>query len=147
MGTDVVLTAYALNDKNAEEAFTAAYNEIRRIERLMTDWEWPGQPRSDVVRINAEAGGKAVAVSDETIEVIVKSLEMSRLSGGAFDITYAAMRGLWKFDEDMAKRIPPAAEIARQRRLINWRDVIVDRVAKTVRLRRRGMRLGLGGIA
>ncbi len=147
MGTDVVLTAYTLNDKSAEEAFTAAYNEIRRIERLMTDWEWPGQPASDVVRINAEAGGKAVPVSDETVEVIVQSLEMSRLSGGAFDITYAAMRGLWKFDEDMEKRIPPAAEIARQRRLINWRDVIVDRAANTVKLRRRGMRLGLGGIA
>ena len=147
MGTDVVLTAYTPNDKSAEEAFAAAFNEVRRIERLMTDWEWPGQPPSDVLRINAEAGGKAVAVSDETIEVILKSLEMSRLSGGAFDITYAAMRGLWKFDEDMEKRIPAAADIARQRRLINWRDVIVDRAAKTVRLRRRGMRVGLGGIA
>ena len=66
----------------------------------MTDWEWPGQPPSDVLRVNAAAGREAVRVSDETVEVIAKSLDMSRRSGGAFDITYAAMRGLWKFDED-----------------------------------------------
>jgi thiamine biosynthesis lipoprotein len=147
MGTDVVLTAYTASDKSAEEAFGAAFDEIRRIERLMTDWEWPGQPPSDVLRVNAGAGGQPVKVSDETLEVIAKSLEMSRASGGAFDITYAAMRGLWKFDEDLEKRVPPAAEIARRRRLINWRDVIVDRAGKTIKLRRKGMRLGLGGIA
>ena len=147
MGTDVVLTAYTSSDALAEEAFGPALDEIRRIERLMTDWEWPGQPPSDVLRVNAAAGREAVKVSDETLEVIVKSLEMSQLSGGAFDITYAAMRGLWKFDEDMEKRVPPAAEIARRRRLINWRDVVLDRAARTVKLRRAGMRIGLGGIA
>ena len=72
---------------------------------------------------------------------------MSRRSEGAFDITYAAMRGLWKFDEDLEKRIPPAAEIERRRQLINYRDVIVDAKKHTVRLRRAGMKLGLGGIA
>jgi thiamine biosynthesis lipoprotein len=147
MGTDVVLTAYTLDDKSAERSFTSALDEIRRIERLMTDWEWPGQSPSDVLRVNAAAGKAAVKVSDETFEVIEKSLDMSRRSQGAFDITYAAMRGLWKFDEDLEKKIPPAAEIARRRRLINWRDVIVDAAAKTVKLRRAGMRLGLGGIA
>jgi thiamine biosynthesis lipoprotein len=57
------------------------------------------------------------------------------------------MKGLWKFDEDLEKKIPPAAEIARRRKLINWRDVVVDAKAGTVKLRRPGMRLGLGGIA
>jgi len=74
-------------------------------------------------------------------------LDMSRRSGGAFDITYAAMRGLWKFDEDLEKRLPDPAEIARRRRLINWRDVTLDERAHTVKLRRAGMRIGLGGIA
>ena len=79
--------------------------------------------------------------------MIQKSLEMSRRSDGAFDITFAAMKGLWKFDEDLEKKLPPAAEIARRRKLINWRDVVVDAKARTVKLRRAGMRLGLGGIA
>jgi FAD:protein FMN transferase len=147
MGTDVVLTAYTADDASAESGFGAAMQEIRRLERLMTDWEWPGQPPSDVLRINGAAGRQAVKVADETLEVIAKALDMSRRSEGAFDITYAVMRGLWKFDQDLEKKIPPAAEIARRRRLIAWRDVIVDQTAKTVKLRRPGMRLGLGGIA
>ncbi len=147
MGTDVVLTAYTLNDALAETAFVAAFDELRRIERLMTDWEWPGQPPSDVLRVNAAAGRDAVKVADETFEVIAKAQEMSRLSDGAFDITYAAMRGLWKFDEDLEKRVPAATEIARRRRLIGWRHVLLNPAAKTVKLRRPGMRLGLGGIA
>ena len=148
MGTEAVFTAWTSDTDQADQAFASAYAEIRRIEELMTDWERPGQPPSDVVRINAGAGAKqAVPVSDETIRVIHASLDMSRRSEGAFDITYAAMRGLWKFDEDLDKKIPPADEIERRRKLINFRDVIVDAARHTVRLRRAGMKLGLGGIA
>ena len=113
----------------------------------MTDWERPGEPESDIVRINKAAGKKPVKVSAETIEVIEKSLDMSRRSEGAFDITFAAMHGLWKFDEDMDKSIPLPEEIAERRKLINWRDVLVNAKAGTVKLRRAGMRMGLGGIA
>jgi FAD:protein FMN transferase len=147
MGTDVTLTAYTADDKDAERAFGAAVDEIRRIERLMTDWEHPGQPPSDILRVNAAAGKEAVGVAGETLAVIEKALDMSRRSQGAFDITYAVMRGLWKFDEDLEPKLPPPAEIARRRRLINWHDVVVDRQHGTVKLRRAGMRLGLGGIA
>jgi len=147
MGTEAVFTVWTDDTARADQAFAAGYDEIRRIEQLMTDWERPGQPPSDVVRINAGAGKKPVKVADETIKVIQASLDMSRRSDGAFDITYAAMRGLWKFDEDLEKKIPPADEIERRRKLINYRDVIVDAKAQTVKLRRAGMRLGLGGIA
>jgi thiamine biosynthesis lipoprotein len=148
MGTEAVFTAWTDDAEKADQAFAAAYAEIRRIEDLMTDWEHPGQPPSDVVRINAAAGKTAaVPVADETLQVVEASLDMSRRSEGAFDITYAAMRGLWKFDEDLDKRIPPQAEIERRRQLINYRDVIVDPKKHTVRLRRAGMKLGLGGIA
>jgi thiamine biosynthesis lipoprotein len=57
------------------------------------------------------------------------------------------MHGLWKFDEDMDHSIPAPEEIERRRKLINWRDVVVDARAGTVKLRRPGMRMGLGGIA
>jgi thiamine biosynthesis lipoprotein len=147
MGTEVTFSAYTGDADTAEQAFTAAYDEIRRLERLMTDWERPGEPESDIVKINKAAGKKAVKVDPETIEVIEKSLEMSRRSEGAFDITFAAMHGLWKFDEDMDHTIPAAEEIDKRRKLINWRDVIVNAKAGTVKLRRAGMRMGLGGIA
>ena len=147
MGTEIILSAWTADQRKAERAFAAGYDEVRRIEILMTDWERPGEPESDVVRINKAAGKQAARVSAETFEVIQKSMEMSRKSGGAFDITFAAMKGLWRFDEDLDKKLPPAAEITRRRKLINWRDVVVDTKARTVKLRRPGMRLGLGGIA
>jgi len=147
MGTDVTFSAFSADSDAAERGFASAYEEIQRVERLMTDWERPGEPESDIVRINKAAGKHGVKVSAETLEVIQQSLEMSRRSEGAFDITFAAMKGLWKFDEDMDKTIPAADEIARLRKLINWRDVLVDEKAGTVKLRRAGMRIGLGGIA
>lgn len=147
MGTEVTFSAYTADPAGAERAFAAAYDEIRRVERLMTDWERPGEPESDIVRINKAAGKRAVKVSAETLDVIRTSLDMSRRSEGAFDITFAAMKGLWKFDEDMDRTLPPAGEIERRRKLINWRDVQIDTQAGTVKLRRAGMRIGLGGIA
>ena len=80
MGTDITLSAWTDDEAAAERAFAAAYDEIRRIEVLMTDWERPGEPASDVVRINDAAGKEAVKVSAETFEVIEKSLDMSRRS-------------------------------------------------------------------
>jgi thiamine biosynthesis lipoprotein len=147
MGTEVTFSAYTGDAARAEKGFAAAYDEMRRVERLMTDWARPGQPPSDVIQINQGAGKKAVRVSAETLEVIEAALDMSRRSEGAFDITFAVMRGLWKFDDDLDNKVPPEPEIARRRKLINYRDVIVNRKARTVKLRRAGMKLGLGGIA
>jgi thiamine biosynthesis lipoprotein len=147
MGTDLTLSAYTNDDGAADRAFELALAELRRIEALMTDWPHEGQPPSDVLRINEAAGREAVKVADETFDVIAFSLDISRRSQGTFDVTYAAMRGLWKFDQDMEKKLPPAAEIAKRRKLISWKDVILDKAARTVKLRRPGMRLGLGGIA
>jgi thiamine biosynthesis lipoprotein len=147
MGTEIVFSIFTADAAKTDRAFEAAFDEIRRIERLMTDWQRVGEPKSDVVLINEAAGKRAVKVSAETLAVITKSLDMSKRSEGAFDVTFAAMRGLWKFDEDLDKSVPPAAEIARRRKLIDWRAVVVDAKAGTVKLKRAGMRLGLGGIA
>jgi thiamine biosynthesis lipoprotein len=147
MGTQATITIWTDDAARAQKAFTEAHAELDRLDHLMTDWERPEWAPSDVVRINRAAGTSAVKVDPETLAVIEKSLEMSRRSGGAFDITFAAMKGLWKFDEDLDPKVPPQDEIDRRRKLINWRDVIVDHGKGTVKLRRVGMRLGLGGIA
>jgi thiamine biosynthesis lipoprotein len=147
MGTEATLTIWTADAAAAKRTFAAARAELERLERLMTDWERPEWAPSDVVRINRAAGKSAVKVDPETLAVIEKSLDMSRRSEGAFDITFAAMKGLWKFDEDLEPKIPPREEIERRRKLINWRDVVVDPAARTVKLRRAEMRIGLGGIA
>jgi thiamine biosynthesis lipoprotein len=147
MGTEARITIWTADVPRAQRAIEDAHTEILRVEKLMTDWDRPEWGPSDVVRVNAGAGKQAVKVSDETLAVVEEALDMSKRSQGAFDITFAAMKGLWKFDEDLDPKVPPREEIERRRKLINWRDVVVDRKAKTIKLKRAGMRLGLGGIA
>ena len=86
-------------------------------------------------------------VSPETLDVVKKSLWVSKLSGGVFDVTFEAMHGLWKFDEDLEPVVPPADAIERARRLIDYRKIRIDDEAHTIRLDRAGMRMSLGGIA
>ena len=120
----------------------AAFAEIRRLEALMTTW----RDDSDVSRINAAAGGPAVVVAPEALDVIDKSLDFSRRSAGAFDISFYALKGLWRFDDDLTPKLPDPAEIRRRLPLINWRQIAVDRAARSVRLGRAGMAINLGGI-
>ncbi len=120
----------------------AAFAEIRRLEALMTTW----QPESDISRINAAAGKAAVKVAPEVLDVVERSLHFARISGGAFDISFYALKGLWRFDDDLSPTLPDPAEVKRRLPLINWRQIAVDRTAGTVRLGKPGMAINLGGI-
>ena len=126
-----------------EVAITNAYNEITRIERMMTTW----RDDSEVSRINAQAGIAPVKVSDETMAVLQMSQRASKLSGGAFDITFYAMKGLWKFDDDLEPKVPDAAAIAARLPLINYKKLVLNAKAHTAFLKVKGMRINLGGIA
>jgi thiamine biosynthesis lipoprotein len=143
MGTEVSITAYTDDDAGAERAIAAAFDEIDRLEQMMTTW----RATSEISQINANAGVAPVKVSDEVIEVLEMSARASKLSGGAFDVTFYAMHGLWKFDEDMERKIPPASEIKKRIALIDYRQVKIDPQAKTVFLAKKGMAINLGGIA
>src|SRR5258707_9074406 len=90
MGTLISFVVRTEDEEKTERALARAFDEIKRIEVLMTDWERPGEPLSDVVRVNKSAGVDPVQVSPETIDVVEKSLWMSRSSDGVFDVTYAA---------------------------------------------------------
>jgi FAD:protein FMN transferase len=146
MGTHILLAAYT--DDTFDEAalrgkFDKALAEIRRLEGLMTTW----RDDSEISRVNAAAGKAAVAVSPETLAVIEKSLWISGRSEGLFDITFEAMHGLWKFDQDLEEKIPSQAAVDKAKKLIDYRKIKVDHDARTVMLERAGMRMSLGGIA
>jgi thiamine biosynthesis lipoprotein len=146
MGTHLVLAAYtdpAHDEASVQALFEKAVAEIRRLEALMTTW----REDSEVSRINAAAGKASVPVGPETLAVIEKSVWMSGRSEGVFDITFEAMHGLWKFDQDLEERIPPRDAVEAARRLIDYRRIKIDHQASTVMLERPRMRMSLGGIA
>jgi thiamine biosynthesis lipoprotein len=143
MGTVIQITFWTGDEVAAARAARAVMEEFERLDRMMTTWT----PDSEVSRINAAAGVSAVAVSTETFAVIDRALEISRKSQGVFDITVGAFQGLWKFDQDMDGTLPTPAEVKRRVAMIGWRDVLLDRKKRTVKLRRKGMAITLGGIA
>jgi FAD:protein FMN transferase len=143
MGTDVRFAVLTDDDAAAEQAIEAGIAEVRRLEIMMTTW----RDDSEISRINAQAGVAPVTVSDETLEVIEASQRASKLSGGAFDITFYAMKGLWKFDDDLTPKLPPKDEIEKRIKLIDYKQIVIDRAKKTVFLKKKGMAINLGGIA
>lgn len=148
MGTFVQVRAYLPGPPSPQiEAevgpkLERALAEIRRLERLMTTW----RNDSDISRVNEAAGSAAIKVSPEVLDVVRRSIEYSRRSSGAFDISFYALRGLWRFDDDLTPVLPDPAEIRRRLPLINWRQIFVDDKAGTVRLGKPGMAINLGGI-
>ena len=146
MGTHVLLAAYtsaALDEPAVMTRLQKGLAEIRRLEAVMTTW----RDDSEVSKINEAAGYKPVAVGAETFAVIAKSLWIADKSDGLFDISFDVMRGLWKFDEGREEKIPSREAVDRARRLIDWRQIAIDENARTVFLKRPGMRISLGGIA
>jgi FAD:protein FMN transferase len=144
MGTAVQITVWTAEEEKAVRAIEQAFAEFERLNALMTTWTQD----SEVSRINAAAGnGEAIPVSAEVLECITRGQEASRASGGAFDLTIGGFSGVWKFDEDNDGAIPAPAQVAERRKLVNWRDLVVDPATRTVRLKRKGMKITLGGIA
>lgn len=155
MGTRVVLAAYttdSVDQAGVRKALEDAHAEIKRLELLMTPW----LEDSELSRVNAAAGKSAVVVGEETFEVIKKSLWISEHSDGVFDITFASMGKLWRFDRDCRDEMgceeelvamPDPAAIDKARRRIDYRQIVLDEQARSVMLKRADQKINLGGIA
>ncbi len=143
MGTRADLRLDAPDEPAARAAALAARDELDRLEAMMSEW----RPESPLSAINAAAGKAPVEVPAELYTMIARALEIARLSGGTFDPSWAAMKGVWKFGDAQDGSVPDAATIERTRRLVNHADVVLDPDKQSVSLKREGMALGLGGIA
>ena len=133
----------------AREAAEVAFAEFGRLEALWSTWI----PTSEVSRLNAAAGGEAVAVSDETFAVLRRARAGSEANEGLFDVTFAPLGSLWTFDTPPGRQgptrldhVPTVAEVAARRGLVGWRGLALDDTAHTARLERAGMAVHLGGI-
>jgi thiamine biosynthesis lipoprotein len=142
MGNRFEITVVTSGEDDANECIDAAVGEIRRIEKLLTTFD----DSSQTCEINRNAGIRPVKTDPEVFELIRRSLKISELTQGAFDITYGSIdKKFWNFDTTMTEL--PDPETAKQTvRLINYRNVLLDKEAGTVFLKEEGMRIGFGGI-
>jgi thiamine biosynthesis lipoprotein len=143
MGTELRLTAWTADEHGADAAFEAVSREMDRLEALLSNW----RPTSDVEQLNAAAGKHPIRVASELRDVLRTAHQVSEWTGGKFDVTWGAMSGLWKFDyQNQDNTVPDPAQMARQRKLIDYRKVVVDEDAGTAFIEREGMNVNLGGI-
>lgn len=142
MGNHFEISVVACDEAWADERIAAGVREIQRIEKLLTTFS----DTSETSSINKNAGVAPVAVSRETFNIIQRSLKLSHITQGAFDISYGSVdKRLWNFDPGMTQ-LPSPGVAKKMVRLINYRNIILDGEAGTVFLKERGMRIGFGGI-
>ncbi len=142
MGSQLRVAVWTASEDAAVAAIEQAFREFDRLESLLSVWK----PDSDVVRINAAAGGQPVAVSSDTLAVLDAAAQASEWTGGKFDITFGALADLWKFDHDQDNTVPDRRTIEARLPLVDYRLVHVDRKARTVFISKTGTRIHLGGI-
>jgi len=142
MGNRFEFTVIAANEQEGNVAINAAIAEVQRIENLLTTFS----DLSETSLINAHAGLSPVKVEEEVINLIERSIRVSEITDGAFDITYGSIdKRLWNFDPDMTS-LPDEATALKSVGLIDYRNVILNKEKSTVFLKNKGMRIGFGGI-
>lgn len=142
MGNHFEMTVVADDEKWAFEKIDKGVQEIQRIEQLLTTYK----DTSETNLINAHAGLSPIKVSTEIIDLIDRSIKISAVTQGAFDITYgSADKNLWNFDTTMTS-LPDKIVAKNSVRLINYKNIIIDKINSTVLLKEKGMRIGFGGI-
>ena len=142
MGNRFQLSVVGHDEKWAYDCIDAGIAEIQRIEKLLTTFS----EESETALINRNAGVAPVCVSGETFGIIERSIRISRITQGAFDITYGSVdKSLWNFDTNM-NSLPDAITAKKMTRLINYRNIELDKTDFSVKLKEKGMRIGFGGI-
>jgi FAD:protein FMN transferase len=141
MGTQVSITVVARDLDQGEAAIEAGMAEVRRLDAMMSLYK----DTSEITKINLAAGKRPVRVSPEMIEAVEQAAEISKRSGGVFDVTVGPLVVLWQMRLKEGK-VPTDGEIAGVRRLVNYRNIVVDRKASTIFLKREGMIMDLGGM-
>lgn len=141
LGSPFEVTVVANDTIQANAYIDSAIAEVKRIENLISDWI----PTTQISAVNANAGKTPVKVDDEVFELVQRAIKISNLTSGAFDISYASMDKIWKFDGSM-KEMPAEEAIKKSVAKIGYQNIILNENEKTIFLKMEGMKLGLGGI-
>jgi thiamine biosynthesis lipoprotein len=142
MGTLFRITLYAAEEAEASKAAMAAFERVEELEEILSSH----REDSELTRLPRLAVSAPQAVSRDLFRVLAQAQQISQLSGGAFDVTVGPLVELWR-EVRRTKRLPEAAELARARTAVGYRNIELDLQAGTVLLKRNDMKLDLGGIA
>lgn len=141
MGSRFEIAVVANAEVKGQEYIGFAIDEIRRIEKLISSWD----PNSQTSLINKNAGIEPVTVDKELFDLVQRCLKISKLTDGAFDISYASMDRIWKFDGSMTE-MPSVFEIKASVALIGFQKIEIDAEKQTIYLTDKGMKIGFGAI-
>ncbi|MFT6370399.1 MAG: thiamine biosynthesis lipoprotein [Maribacter sp.] len=141
MGSTFEVTLVAKDAASGDKYIAIAVAEISRIEKLISSWN----PNSQTSEINEAAGEKPVRVSQELFDLIDRCLKISRLTDGAFDISYASMDRIWKFDNSM-KKMPSEKAIQESVSSVGYQHIILNKKDTSVFLKRSNMKIGFGAV-
>lgn len=139
MGTRIVVELWSDDEAGGRAAIDAVLVEMRRIDEAMSTYK----PTSELSLVNAQAAKRPVKISQELFDLLRTSVEYSKITKGAFDITYASVGYMYDFRERVR---PDEAQIEGALAGINYRHLILDPAARTVKFAREGVRVDLGGI-
>ena len=124
-------------EKNIDEVIA----EITRIENLISDWK----PTSQVSEVNQNAGVKPIKVDREVFELAQRAIKLSEITNGGFDVSFAALDRIWKFDGSMTE-MPSAEAIKKSVEKVGYKNIILDSTASTIFLKLKGMKIGFGAL-
>lgn len=141
MGGKFNITIVANDVATAERFIDTVIAEITRIEWLISDWK----PSSQVSMVNRNAGIQPVRVDKELLDLTERAIRISEYSGGAFDISFAAMEKIWRFDGSMTK-MPDSSLVKTAVEKVGYKNIIVNRDSSTIFLRLKGMKIGFGAL-
>jgi thiamine biosynthesis lipoprotein len=142
MGNNFTISVVDEEEAVAQTHIQTAIDEIRRIEQLFTTFKSDSQTNL----INENAGIQPVMVDKEVYDLIERSIAISKITQGAFDISYGSIdKSLWNFDKTMTK-LPSVEEAKKIVHLINYQNIVLNPTDHSVFLKEKGMRIGFGGI-
>ena len=141
LGSPFEITVVAKDSVQGNLFSDLAIAEVKRIENLISDWI----PTSQISKVNQNAGVVPVKVDKEVYDLVDRATKISKLTSGAFDISYASMDRIWKFDGSM-KEMPTEEAIRKSVEKVGYQNIILNSKDTTIFLKNKGMKLGLGGI-
>ncbi|RYY11765.1 MAG: FAD:protein FMN transferase, partial [Chitinophagaceae bacterium] len=141
MGARFDITIVAKDSLVAEQYIDSCIAEIKRIEYLISDWI----DTTQVGRINKNAGIQPVTVDKELLKLTQRAIKLSKITKGAFDISFAAMEKIWIFDGTMTG-LPTPEQVRKAKEKVGYKNIIIDTMNSTIMLKEKGMKIGFGAL-